>query len=60
MKITDISFSRPYIKFDSIVHHFTSRKSITMEWIILELLSHKYDEKYNEKSLKEIIEDLKK
>lgn len=57
MKITDISFSRPYIKFDSIVHHFTSRKSITMEWIILELLSHKYDEKYNEKSLKEIIEN---
>ncbi|WP_157151824.1 hypothetical protein [Brachyspira sp. SAP_772] len=57
MKIANISFSRPYIKFDSIVNHFTSRKSIIMEWIILELLIHKYDEKYNEKSLKEIIEN---
>ena len=57
MEISSISFSKPYIKYDSIVYHFTSRKSTTIEWVILELISRYYnDNEYGSISIKRILE----
>ena len=59
MEISSISFSKPYIKYDSIVYHFTSRKSTTIEWVILELISRYYnDNEYGSISIKTILENM--
>ena len=59
MEILSISFSKPYIKYDSIVYHFTSRKSITIEWVILELINrYSNDNEYNSISIKTILEKM--
>lgn len=57
MEISSISFSNPYIKYDSIVHHFTSRKSTSIEWVILELIS-RYNNEYGSISIKMILEKM--
>lgn len=60
MQNTDkIFFSKPYAKYKSIVTHFTSRKSTTIEWMILELIKrYSADNEYANISLKTIIENM--
>ncbi|WP_297204052.1 PIN domain-containing protein [uncultured Brachyspira sp.] len=59
MEISSISFSKPYIKYDSIVYHFTSRKSIAIEWVILELINrYSNDNEYGSISIKTILENM--
>ena len=58
-EISSISFSKPYIKYNSIVYHFTSRKSTTIEWVILELINRYHnDNEYNSISIKTILENM--
>lgn len=58
-EISSISFSKPYIKYDSIVYHFTSRKSTAVEWVILELISRYYnDNESGSISIKTILENM--
>ncbi|WP_304353456.1 PIN domain-containing protein [Brachyspira innocens] len=59
MEISSIAFSKPYIKYDSIVYHFTSRKSIAIEWVILELINrYSNDNEYSSISIKTILENM--
>uniref|UniRef100_UPI003F4C740D PIN domain-containing protein n=1 Tax=Brachyspira catarrhinii TaxID=2528966 RepID=UPI003F4C740D len=59
MEISSISFSKPYIKYDSIVYHFTSRKSTAIEWVILELINrYSNDNEYSSISIKTILESM--
>ncbi|WP_181292057.1 hypothetical protein, partial [Brachyspira hampsonii] len=59
MEISSISFSKPYIKYDSIVYHFTSRKSTAIEWVILELINrYSNDNEYSSISIKTILENM--
>lgn len=59
MEISSIAFSKPYIKYDSIVYHFTSRKSIAIEWVILELINrYGNDNEYSSISIKTILENM--
>ena len=60
MQNTDkIFFSKPYVKYNSIVTHFTSRKSTAIEWMILELIKrYSSDNEYANISLKTIIENM--
>ena len=60
MQNTDkIFFSKPYAKYNSIVTHFTSRKSTAIEWMILELIKrYSSDNEYANISLKTIIENM--
>lgn len=52
-------FSKPYLRYNSIVIHFTSRKSVVVEWMILELIKrYSEDNEYANKSLKTIIENI--
>lgn len=52
-------FSKPYLKYNSIVIHFTSRKSVVVEWMILELIKrYSEDNEYANISLKNIIEKI--
>ncbi|WP_300369570.1 PIN domain-containing protein [Brachyspira sp.] len=58
-EISSISFSKPYIKYDSIVYHFTSRKSTAIEWVILELINRYHnDNEYSSISIKTILENM--
>lgn len=58
-EISSISFSKPYIKYNSIVYHFTSRKSTAIEWVILELINRYHnDNEYNSISIKTILENM--
>ncbi|MEI0517529.1 PIN domain-containing protein [Brachyspira murdochii] len=56
-EISSISFSKPYIKYNSIVYHFTSRKSTAIEWVILELIN-RYSNEYSSISIKTILESM--
>ena len=52
-------FSKPYLRYNSIVIHFTSRKSVVVEWMILELIKrYSEDNEYANISLKNIIEKI--
>ena len=54
-----IFFSKPYLRYNSIVTHFTSRKSTAIEWMILELIKrYSSDNEYSNISLKNIIEEI--
>ncbi|MEI0526471.1 PIN domain-containing protein [Brachyspira murdochii] len=57
MEISSISFSKPYIEYNSIVYHFSSRKSAAIEWLILELIN-RYSNEYSSISIKTILEDM--
>lgn len=58
-EISSISFSKPYIKYNSIVYHFTSRKSTAIEWVILELINrYSNDNEYSSISIKTILESM--
>ena len=52
-------FSKPYAKYNSVVTHFTSRKSTAIEWMILELIKrYSSDNEYANISLKKLIEEI--